>query len=249
MLWTDPSGETAGAQVVCLVPGVQVPCAVVAVVVGGVIVTVLVLEAWKTSYQNNPGVRQAGDNLNCAELLAEPQVQTEVPVLELLEGNQNPIVRQTQEPQSTPIAWPGTDPQPQPTAAPTPTPEDDDLPVFISGQNTPETTQHIADAIAGGQPSTLTYLGSNSQLHHSRDWLDNDPRCQDAQGRWCDEYPFASTAEGGQANNSSLRLVPAREQQSQGGSLRQFYRRCNIVAGTKFKVATSRTARTHFVCR
>jgi hypothetical protein len=55
--------------------------------------------------------------------------------------------------------------------------------------------------------------------------------------------------EGGQSNNPSLQLVPAREQQSQGGSLRNFYRQCNIQAGNQFRVQTSSTQNTHFICK
>ena len=51
---------------------------------------------------------------------------------------------------------------------------------------------------------------------------------------WCDEYPFASTLEGGQANGSSLMLVPATEQMYQGGMLSAFYAACSVVANDPY---------------
>jgi len=41
-----------------------------------------------------------------------------------------------------------------------------------------------------------------------------------AQGLWCDEYPFKTTVEGGAA---SVRGVPPWEQRIQGGLLTAFY--------------------------
>ncbi|MEV1116137.1 NucA/NucB deoxyribonuclease domain-containing protein [Actinosynnema sp. NPDC049800] len=63
----------------------------------------------------------------------------------------------------------------------------------------------------------------------------------------CDEYAFASTVEGGQWANVRTEEVPLREQNCQGGTLRQEYRRANIQQGDAFivvitnpeKIATS----------
>jgi Deoxyribonuclease NucA/NucB len=51
----------------------------------------------------------------------------------------------------------------------------------------------------------------------------------------CDEYPFASTVEGGAG--ASIAAVPVSEQNSQGGTLSSFYTSNNIKVGDKFKVA------------
>lgn len=50
----------------------------------------------------------------------------------------------------------------------------------------------------------------------------------------CDEYPFASTQEGG--SGARIEEVPLREQNCQGGTLRQEYRRAQINEGTEFLV-------------
>ncbi len=52
---------------------------------------------------------------------------------------------------------------------------------------------------------------------------------------WCDEYPFATTREGGPATatkpRAATKLVPKKEQQRQGGKLRWFYPKCGLVPG------------------
>ncbi|ONI92794.1 hypothetical protein ALI22I_01845 [Saccharothrix sp. ALI-22-I] len=52
----------------------------------------------------------------------------------------------------------------------------------------------------------------------------------------CDEYAFASAVEGGQWANVRTEEVPLREQNCQGGTLRQEYRRANIAQGDAFIV-------------
>ncbi len=103
--------------------------------------------------------------------------------------------------------------------------------IFYSGMDTPFTTAHIASAIATGAPASPLRRISPP---HSRAWLRSDPRCSGNVASqtllWCDEYPFASTDRGGQANGPSLMLVPAVEQMYQGGMLSAFYFACNVVA-------------------
>lgn len=52
----------------------------------------------------------------------------------------------------------------------------------------------------------------------------------------CDEYAFASSKEGGRPENVRIEEVPLREQNCQGGTLRQEYRRARIVEGDAFTV-------------
>ncbi|MBP2294002.1 NucA/NucB deoxyribonuclease domain-containing protein [Azospirillum rugosum] len=59
----------------------------------------------------------------------------------------------------------------------------------------------------------------------------------------CDEYPFASSTQGGNApvNNvlSGVMIVPAFENSTQGGALSAFYTANAINNGTQFRVTTS----------
>ena len=135
-----------------------------------------------------------------------------------------------------------TQPQPlsQPTA-PTPseqTPTPQKMSVFKPGADMPQTTQHIIDAIAIGKPSIVTYRGPNNG--HSRGWLRSTPACRgNSLTRWCDEYPFASVNEGGQANNPSLRIVPASEQRVQAGKWTGFLGACQVATDEKVKIEPS----------
>ena len=53
-------------------------------------------------------------------------------------------------------------------------------------------------------------------------------------GMSCDEYPFASTYEGG--TGAVIAAVPIKENSSQGGQLSAFYRRNSIQDGDCFEV-------------
>ena len=124
--------------------------------------------------------------------------------------------------------------------------------VFYSGWNTPETTTHIIEALSNNPRWANLHRISPP---HSRAWLALEPSCdgRSRYGDWCDEYPFASAREGGQANGPSLKLVPAGEQQSQGGSLGAFYGACKVLANDPiegaFGVVPGFTPLTFGVCK
>jgi RHS repeat-associated protein len=103
--------------------------------------------------------------------------------------------------------------------------------VLYPGLDTPQTTRHIADALALN-PSWANLKRISPA--NSRAWLATDPRCVGRSGGmtglWCDEYPFASSEQGGQGNGASLRLIPGWEQALQGGKLSAFYGLCNVKA-------------------
>ena len=92
---------------------------------------------------------------------------------------------------------------------------------------------------------------------HPRGWLRSQPVCKQASaaGEWCDEYPFASTNEGGQANNPSLAPAPEAEQIVQRNSLGNFYLRqasCQpFPGGTPFAVipVTEKFVPTVSICK
>jgi transglutaminase-like putative cysteine protease len=110
------------------------------------------------------------------------------------------------------------------------------------GTPMPETTQHVADAQG---LIYLTYLGVGKRW--PSDWYNSTATCNRAarnafsaarggQLSACDEYPFASTVQGGELNNPSLRLVPLPEASPQGNSLRWFYEGCEVSAFDDFEV-------------
>lgn len=114
--------------------------------------------------------------------------------------------------------------------------------VLIVGVETPQTSQHILDAILNENSATnivhAPFWLTRKSPPHSRRWLRTNANCTSrVRGMTsCDEYPFASTEEGGSRNQLrvSLRLVPVYEQSLQGGLLSAFYAACRI--------STSRTS-------
>ena len=107
------------------------------------------------------------------------------------------------------------------------------LPVLvIKSEKMPNIAAHIKQAQANGKASTLTRITDKAQIDANR---------EAACGRFvrqgnleCDEYPFASTREGG--SGASTRGVPPREQRVQGGTMSSFYRYQNIRNGSQFIV-------------
>jgi len=101
----------------------------------------------------------------------------------------------------------------------------------------PEISAHIARALAAGRPGAL---------HRARSGIAARRRaaCPPAvvkrfrrarPGGSCDEYPFASTSEGG--GGASIANVPAAEQRSQGGLMSGFYSSQRMLDGDAFRVA------------
>jgi hypothetical protein len=123
------------------------------------------------------------------------------------------------------------------------------------GLDEEKTSEHIRDAIAG-HPAWVK-LTRKQPPAHPRGWLRAQPVCKQASaaGMWCDEYPFASTNEGGQANNPSLAPAPEAEQIVQRNTLGHFYLRqasCQpFPAGTAFAVipVTEKFVPTVSICK
>jgi hypothetical protein len=112
--------------------------------------------------------------------------------------------------------------------------------VTFSRARVPNIAAHISQAQGSGKPTELTYLGPNSPTQSKNRTAacgSFKPSAADtAAGKTsCDEYPFASTAEGGAG--ASTAAVPPSEQNSQGGTLGSFYTANKLVAGSKFRVA------------
>jgi hypothetical protein len=99
----------------------------------------------------------------------------------------------------------------------------------------PTIAGHIAFAQATGRPMLLHYAGNPALPYPSGNPRPNPNRNSACRG-WvappppntsCDEYPYASTLEGG-ANASTMGVPPA-EQSTQGGVLSIFYDRFGML--------------------
>ncbi|XP_028406394.1 uncharacterized protein LOC114528869 [Dendronephthya gigantea] len=85
-----------------------------------------------------------------------------------------------------------------------------------------------------GEPSTLTRITDKARIRKNR----VDSGCTKygwrPKGYNVDEYPFASSAQGGKG--AVLRLVPIRENSRQGGKLAQFYKKNDIKNGDSYDI-------------
>jgi Deoxyribonuclease NucA/NucB len=104
------------------------------------------------------------------------------------------------------------------------------LPVFVvDARRTPAIAAHLRAAQAAGKPAILHRV-----LPTPRDRRPGACRGWRGPGS-CDQYPFASTIEGG-PGKASIAGVPPREQRRQRGDLAGFYRRHRLGNGDAFVV-------------
>jgi hypothetical protein len=94
------------------------------------------------------------------------------------------------------------------------------LPIFVTGGNVLEVTEHDLRAI-GKRPASWLKLNYDG-VDKSRSWLLTDDRCRDltgeATGMDCHEYPYNKTEQGGQSGDPEIAPVPSGPNRSQGGS-------------------------------
>ncbi len=116
------------------------------------------------------------------------------------------------------------------------------VPILVVGVETKKTSKHILAAMSvgggiSGQSSNRIaspFFLSRKSPPNSRSWIRNNRACRGkvggVTGKSCDEYPFASSRQGGRRNSPrvSLMPVPVLEQRRQGGLLSAFYRVCKI---------------------
>lgn len=108
------------------------------------------------------------------------------------------------------------------------------MPVFVvDGKRTPEIAINDQSAIDRGKPNILHYAARGKR---ATDQVRQLAGCGSA---WagpltCDEYPFASSMEGGLG--AQLRSVSIAEQRIQGGTLSAFISANKLKAGDEFQV-------------
>ena len=98
----------------------------------------------------------------------------------------------------------------------------------------PNVCANMRNAIRLGKPRLLTRTTNRSQIRRNR----RNSGCRSLGRRTgynCDEYPFASSFQGG--HGAVVRLVPIRENSIQGGILAAFYLRNRIGHGGCYRVS------------
>ena len=121
----------------------------------------------------------------------------------------------------------------------------------VAGSPHQAVAQHIGEAWGRFYPDNLGDVNTGSALHRTRSaWLMDvngsvkDRLCKPLYrplGYQCDEYPFASVAEGGYYDNGdpnrySVKMVPPADNESAGGSLNAMYRAQAVTDGEAFYV-------------
>jgi hypothetical protein len=106
--------------------------------------------------------------------------------------------------------------------------------LVVDAQTHPNLAENISHAQAAGHPRILTYNGPGSPQTAANRAAATDgiPKIV---GTTRDEYPFASTAEGG-AGSWVGHIGPPEHPYGQGALLRNFYARENLKAGDPFSV-------------
>jgi hypothetical protein len=115
------------------------------------------------------------------------------------------------------------------------------LPVFVvDGKITPMIAENDLSAIDHGQPFLLHYRGPQSD-----DIMRKIRTAAGCGSAWkskpltCDEYPFASSLEGGAG--ADVFGVPIGENRSQGGSMSAFISSNSLTVGSPYLVAVINT--------
>ncbi|KAL3836341.1 hypothetical protein ACJMK2_021808 [Sinanodonta woodiana] len=91
--------------------------------------------------------------------------------------------------------------------------------------NMPNVCQNIRNAINSGKTRSLQRITDQNQIKKNRQAACGKVTCT-APNNSCDEYPFASTSQGGAG--ATTKCVPLSENNSQGGQLAGFYKKNNI---------------------
>ncbi|KAK3578325.1 hypothetical protein CHS0354_039032 [Potamilus streckersoni] len=91
--------------------------------------------------------------------------------------------------------------------------------------NMPNVCQNIKNAINSGKTRSLQRITDQNQIKKNRQAACGSVKCT-APTNSCDEYPFASTSQGGAG--ATTRCVPLSENNSQGGQLAGFYKKNNV---------------------
>lgn len=117
-----------------------------------------------------------------------------------------------------------------------------------------QVTAHISSAQGSGSPGVLTYMGIDViEEIVNRSWYNLTPECNVAARAAysaahggaigaCDEYPFASTYQGGALNYGppnnyvSLRLLDFGQNSRAGAVMRWFFVRCGVQKNGRFEV-------------
>jgi hypothetical protein len=105
--------------------------------------------------------------------------------------------------------------------------------IAFSKTHTPNIAENIENAQKNGAPKTLNRATSKSEIRKNRREALRGLNAPD-KGLSLDEYPFASSKQGG--TGAFVKPVPVSEQNIQGGKLSSFYKKHKLGEGDEFDV-------------
>jgi RHS repeat-associated protein len=110
------------------------------------------------------------------------------------------------------------------------------LPILqVSQSATPTIHQNIQTAVQNGAPTTLSRADDAGKRQNRADALRGMGKRK--KGQSLDEYPYASSQQGGgKAKGARVSSVPAREQNIQGGQMSSFYKQAGLKPGDPYIV-------------
>ena len=111
-------------------------------------------------------------------------------------------------------------------------------PIFASGNDVPESTDHDIEALAYWPPWVSLNYRHSDETPGERDWMNAEDECQ---GRIsgvtsCDEYPFWSSMQGGPfaVKQPHLKLISFSDNERQGSRYGNFVVNCQMSTGDAF---------------
>ncbi|PSU84437.1 hypothetical protein C0W42_22055 [Photobacterium kishitanii] len=105
--------------------------------------------------------------------------------------------------------------------------------IAFSKTHTPNIAENIENALKNGAPKTLNRVTNKSEIRKNRRKALRGMKAPD-KGLSLDEYPFASSKQGGEG--AFVKPVPVTEQNIQGGMLSSFYKKHKLNDGDNFDV-------------
>ncbi|KAL3836379.1 hypothetical protein ACJMK2_021812 [Sinanodonta woodiana] len=97
--------------------------------------------------------------------------------------------------------------------------------LFFKCKKMPNVCQNIRNAIKMNKPRSLQRITNTNQIKKNRQAACGKSKCKGKKNS-CDEYPFASTSQGGAG--ATIMCVALSENNSQGGQLNVFYRKKSV---------------------
>jgi len=126
-------------------------------------------------------------------------------------------------------------------------------PIFVSGNNTPETTKEDEKALEREPDWVGLHFVSKAEQMVTEGWYKSYEPCNVAapEGKACHEFPFYTTEEAGWPKagaKPAIEYVKTTDNSSQGGLLGAFQTNCSLSRGQKYLYAPQTATPSYYIC-